>query len=506
MKQKYQKFQVLIFFIFGLFESNIHQLVSQNYGAAWIVGYSNDSSFYPKYGKSEINFSNGKIEINYRYGEEIPNLGFTNSSLAYKDGTLRYFTDGYRIFDQNQKIIQDGDSINYGRIWRDYYDEWPSEYNHYFIPMPGKEEIQTIMIHFTIDYHPEFIKRYTYTPELKYSLIEFDSLKNKSFIKIKEKIIAKGDFVEKHMALTKHANGRDWWIITEDFLSNNHNIYLLDTAGIKLYTTQKIGTPTDSFDWTGNSIFTQNGEMFIKYLRGYQIQIFDFDRCSGILSNPKVIINEKGHFKDLCFITVSPNNRFLYLNSDSTIWQYDLFSSDIKNSETVIGEWDGYFFKNRLTTSFNQISLAPDGKIYVSCRSSSIYLHVINNPNEKGLNCDFQLRQEELPAFMFGNLPTPPNYNLTALKMSTCDTLLKNYNYINEEFRIYPNLIDNYFIIDSYSHFDYRLRIVDMIGNVIKEFKNNNINHYDVSDIPSGIYIIQIEVKDGQYSKKIIIN
>lgn len=496
----------IIFNFFLILVLNITPLSSQKYGSAWIVGYGNDSTFYPKYGKSEINFSNDKIDIDYKYGEEIPNLGFTNSSLAYKDGSLRYFTDGYRIFDQNQKIIQDGDSINYGRIWRDYYDDWPSEYNHYFIPMPGKEEIQTILIHFTIDYHPEFIKRYTYTPEFKYSLIEFDSLANRSYIKVKEKLISKGDFVEKHMALTKHANGRDWWIITEDFLSNNHNIYLLDTSGIKLFNTQKIGTPTDSFDWTGNSTFTQNGEKFIKYLRGYQIQIFDFDRCSGILSNPKIVIKEKGQFKDLCFITVSPNNRFLYLNSDSTIWQYDLFSTDIQASETVIGEWDGFIFKNRLTTSFNQCSLAPDGKIYISCRSSSIYLHVINNPNEKGLNCNFQLREVELPAFMFGNLPTPPNYNLYSKKMSACDTLTVNNSDLDDAFLITPNPVRTYFQINSLDHFKYNLRLIDPFGQLIKEYRSSNVNYYDVADVPSGVYFIEIQINKRIFVKKIIIN
>jgi hypothetical protein len=297
------------------------------------------------------------------------------------------------------------------------------------------------------------------------------------------------------MALTKHANGRDWWIIIEDYLTNNHRIYLLDTSGIRLFSTQELGVEADSFDWTGNSLFTPNGEMFIKYLRGYQIQVFDFDRCQGTLSNPRTVVNEKALYKDACFSSVSPNNRFLYLISDSTIWQYDLLASDIKGSETVVGEWDGFYFENRLTTAFNQSSLAMDGKIYVSCRSSSIYLHVINNPNEKGAGCNFELRQVELPAFMFGNLPTPPNYNLLSKKGSACDTLVLNsvVNSIRgDEIGLYPNPIGTYFRID-------------MVGNTLRDYQGNDPNYYDLSGIPPGVYMVHINGNGRSVIRKIVV-
>lgn len=509
MRRSCYKYFVFIIPILGL-QSILNPLLAQNnYGAAWIVGYSNDSTFYPKYGKTEINFSSGNIDVQYKFGEKLPYLGFTNASLAYEDGTLRYFTDGFRIYNGKQKVIRNGDSINYGRIWKDNSPIYPSAFNHYFIPMPGKEKTQAVLINFSVEYYPDFINRYTFIPFFKYSLLQFDSITQEDVVSIKDSIISKGDFVEVHMSFTKHANGRDWWIIIEDYLSNNHRVYLFDTSGIRLYSNQKIGVPADSFDWTGNSLFTPNGEMFIKYLRGYQIQIFDFDRCLGILSNPRIVINKQTLFKDACFFSVSPNSRFLYLNSDSVIWQYDLLASDIKSSETIVGEWDGYFFENRLTTAFFQSSLAMDGKIYVSCRSSGIYLHVINNPNEKGLNCNFQLRQIELPAFMYGSLPKPPNYNLLAKKLSKCDTLLANINInynLYDGFNIYPNPIKTYFQIGSNFQSDYNIKIFDLIGNTVKCYKNNYLNHYDLSDIPPGIYFIQIRTNHRDYIKKIIIN
>lgn len=229
-------------------------------------------------------------------------------------------------------------------------------------------------------------------PAFKITKIKGATYQNRDTVCFKDSIVSNGDFVEIHMACTKHANGRDWWIIIEDYLTNNHRIFLFDPSGIHLYRTQQIGEIADSLDATGNSNFTPDGSKFIKYLRGYQIQVFDFDRCSGILSNAKTINNELALNSDFCYLAISSNSRFLYFNCDSLIWQYDLYANDLKQTETLVGVWDGFYFKDQLSTAFNQMSLAEDGKIYVSCRSSTNLIHVINNPNEKGLNCNFILR------------------------------------------------------------------------------------------------------------------
>ena len=81
------------------------------------------------------------------------------------------------------------------------------------------------------------------------------------------------------LAAVRHANGRDWWIIIEDFISNNHQILLLDPTGLNIFRKQEIGIVTDSIDWSGNSLFSPDGSKFIKYLRNSQIQLFDFDKA-----------------------------------------------------------------------------------------------------------------------------------------------------------------------------------------------------------------------------------
>lgn len=485
---------------------------SQKYGNAWIVGYSNDSTFIPKIGKTVLNFSTGKLEFEYTFGQRKPDLGFTNASLATIDGKLKYFTDGYNIYSGDQNVISNGDSINFGPIWVDYdVGGYPTEYNHVFLPMPGKESTETILLHFNLDYYdPPLTERFTITPNFKMSKIRWDTVTGRDAVLFKDSIILKGDFIQKHMACTRHANGRDWWIIIEDYLTNNHRMFLLDPTGIHLKSIQKIGIPADSSDWTGNSLFTPNGMQYIKYLRGYQIQIFDFDRCYGELSNPQVIINDKTSTSSVnSYLEVSSNNRFLYLNSDSIIWQYDLFANDIKGSETIIGVWDGYYFMGQLNTDFHQMSLGTDGKIYVSCRSSTNLGHVINNPNEKGSNCNFQLRGLEIPAYMFGNFPKLPNFKLGALIGSTCDTIItsvKNESALHDNHvLVYPSETSSYISVKSINgkiNSKIRIKLIDISGRILfsNEYENlNNEIHIPLFEYVEGLYLIDIKDNNGNH-------
>jgi PKD repeat protein len=422
MKYKSPKYFTLFFIVIALY-LNHGVLYSQKYGEAWIVGKGNDSTDFPKRGKTELNFASCNINIQYKPGKALPSLGFTNASLANEDGTLKCFTDGFRVYDGDQEVIPGGDSINYGDIWRKYepLGNYPASYNHVFLPQPGHELNNSFLFHLPIELPPS--KPNGITPAFKMTKVYVDSVDGKASVPFKDSIILSGEFVRRHLACTKHANGRDWWIIIEDFESDNHRIFLFDPSGIRLYRTEQIGPTANMYDWSGNSQFTSDGKKFIKYLTGYQMRIFDFDRCTGELSNPKTFSNQVGLLSNYNYFVVSSNSRFLYFNSDTSIWQYDLLANDIKKSETLVGEWDGFVLGNSLHTAFHQMSLAEDGKIYVSCKTSNIYIHVIHNPNEKGAACNFQLRGLEIPAYTFGSLPFLPNYKLGPADGTTCDTL-----------------------------------------------------------------------------------
>ncbi len=183
------------------------------------------------------------------------------------------------------------------------------------------------------------------------------------------------------------------------------------------------------FNHQGNRLAVTNGKK--------SISIFDFDRCTGLLSNMEYIDSVdqnalESWYYGLCF---SKNGRFLYttmihledgLPHRDTLIQYDLLSSDIYSSRYLYVPNEDIC--PQLGSAMGALALAPDGRIYVSnvysyaifndtasCLTNE-YLSVINNPEQKCPDCDFQEYSFYLGGHhSFLGLPNMINYNLGPL-------------------------------------------------------------------------------------------
>ncbi len=114
--------------------------------------------------------------------------------------------------------------------------------------------------------------------------------------------------------------------------------------------------------------------------------LYDFDPFSGTISNPIQLEDNSdifGHkYKSVAF---SPDNTKLYATGTmgaSILHQFDITSgieSEILSTRTIIENLYGF------------MKLGPDGKIYISQQSiySPFLNGTINNPNEKGLACNY---------------------------------------------------------------------------------------------------------------------
>lgn len=481
-------------------------LYSQRESNAWIVGYGNNPNRIPKYGKTELNFKGDTLRINYNTKQNTAKTYLLNASIGDQNGDLVLFTEGLNIYGADQSIIENGDGINPGEVRNDYYPYYyPASANHVFLSSPGKIN-EYYLIHISMDYVKDFSDTFRtfIANKLLCTKISIDSLTKIGKVVSKNNLLLSGEFYKSHLAYCKHSNGRDWWIIIEEYNSTKHYIYLLDPEGIKLQRTQEIGKVGGLYDWSGNSIFTPDGSKFIKYSFDYSAQIFDFDRCTGELSNPIQLNSYQPSIYKEASIAVSPNSRFLYVNDYTRIWQFDLQARDIDNSIDTIGYWDGFLFDSIFTTGFYQLALADDGKIYLSCHSGNIYLHVINNPNEKGVSCNFKLRQIELPALMVGGLPFMPNFKLGAMKQSICDSLTSTSEFINKpSFTIYPNPSTGQLQIsyqNSLKFGSFEIQIISISGDVIfqKKLRQDQSQwNFDLSFLDRGIYFIKFMNETG---------
>jgi hypothetical protein len=91
--------------------------------------------------------------------------------------------------------------------------------------------------------------------------------------------------VSEHLQAVKHGNGKDWWLIIHKYLSNQFYIYLIDSGGIQIPFIQSIGNYFNVGSFFGQMKFSPNGDKITIVSSGGHIDLFDFDRCTGILNN-----------------------------------------------------------------------------------------------------------------------------------------------------------------------------------------------------------------------------
>lgn len=224
------------------------------------------------------------------------------------------------------------------------------------------------------------------------------------------------------LTATQHANGRDWWVLTREWSTRNTFYKLLVSPDGIAVDTQSAGTKIN--DGLGQAVFSPDGSKYavVNGSIDSELQIFDFDRCSGQLSN-EVRISYPRELHNILSpgIAISPNSRFLYFSATDTLYQYDLWADSIAASEEIVGVWDGNV--DPFANLFFLAQLASDGRIYLSVKNGSNYLHYIENPDEKGLACDFVQRGVDLMNRNGTGLPNSLNYRLGPLDGSPCDTL-----------------------------------------------------------------------------------
>ena len=234
------------------------------------------------------------------------------------------------------------------------------------------------------------------------------------------------------IAVTRHANGKDWWVLVGKALTNSYFTILISENGIEDVFQQSIGE-IPVFGPSYQAVFSPDGTKYaragaFKFTEAGSIDIYDFDRCTGLLSNSLHIpidTTEEG-FVDGAFggLAFSPNSELLYHSRNERLEQYDLLAADILASVDTIAVYDD--FRDpiaNIATLFGLAQLAPNGKIYIATSSTTRFMHIIHNPNERGIAANVEQHGLQLATFNDWSVPNHPNYRLKALMGSPCDTL-----------------------------------------------------------------------------------
>jgi gliding motility-associated-like protein len=239
----------------------------------------------------------------------------------------------------------------------------------------------------------------------------------------------------------RHQNGTDIWIILHGLGSTNNKFlaYLITSTGISApvisanvgaYHDNLIGYMKASHD--GNKI-----ALAITFTPDIRVDVFDFDKSTGVVSNPHSFPNLAGAYG----IEFSPNDALLYA---STYWGTNhLYQFDLSNYT-----YQSIASANSGNYDYCALQLGPNGKIYMA-RGNQNYLSVINNPDVSGTGCNFVSNGFTLAPGTYGVLGLPTfdqslfdffpdtfsyspsgctSYNFQAIPFGAIDSLKWNFN------------------------------------------------------------------------------
>lgn len=333
------------------------------------------------------------------------------------------------------------------------------------------------------------------------------------------------------LTAVKHGNGRDWWILARTWQSStgansDFLVYLLDENGIVLHGIQSIGSlnNTNGAQLCFNSL---GNEFAFSNLIGL-IEKYDFDRCSGQISNPVLIEPQNNFDPPLIFgLAYSPDGTKLYVShaADTTfLYQYDLRASNIRQSKRLIYTFHDY------DNAGGQLRLAPDGKIYFSMAwnpggwnypypdtSYNVYnnnLSVIHQPNLSGTACDFRPFSFNLGGGRtYWGLPNNPDYELGPLRGSICDTILTSVAYsggeLENEIILYPNPVRDKLILKLTPVLNpAEIRIYNVLGQK-QQLPVNATNEGEYMEIDTrtlipGLYYVELLTSGGKTVRRFV--
>ena len=299
------------------------------------------------------------------------------ASISDENGELLFYTNGTIVKNKNHVGLENGYGLN---------GHTSSSQSALIVPWPLNENIYYV---FTTGIDLEI--------GLQYSIIDM-SQNDGSGAVIEKNIPLLENAIEKQTAVP-HANGRDYWIVTHLFDSDEYYSYLVSCEGVQ---ENPIISPVGSVieantvccnlelaSSYGYMKASPNGKMIATTwttiyefettpLSFWHLEVLDFNQETGELSNAKEISQEfNPAYYDSYGVCFSPDNSKLYQGTTEEsvfgIFQYDLLAPEISASQNKITED---------IIPYGGIEIGPDGKLYAARFNGATFLTIIENPND----------------------------------------------------------------------------------------------------------------------------
>ena len=456
-----------------------------------------------------------------------------------ENGNLLFYSTGCKIISKNFEVMENGDDIDSGA---DNIESCPDlggalylKNGTFVLPDSKDENIYNV-----------FYLRIIRTSDtsnlidrLYQARVDVSANNGLGRVLEKNKVILE-DSLRNQISVTRHGNGRDWWIVFPRGVGREFWRILVGSEGTQVLDMITIPEPQPPFsvrfEWSdapgtyyspneyyweieSSATFSPDGTMFCTAVLGTGLELYDFDRCTGLLTFRRLIQVPRlrlpksiGNEVTVLGLAFSPNNRYLYFNNGEALFQLDVCDACLATSEPIeIGIIDGFRDLFLPVTFFNMRN-GPDGKIYMGSASTSRLLHVIHEPDKKGSACNFEQRGIAFPFWNSWIINNFPNFNLLDLRESPCDSLgIDNPFYVSDlafdSFRIFPNPANEAIQVYIPDCIGGRIRVWDVQGRLIAEtesFAGMEVYRLSTADWVSGMYFFEI-IQEKTSIRKVVV-
>ncbi|MFN8321264.1 MAG: T9SS type A sorting domain-containing protein [Chitinophagales bacterium] len=487
---------------------------AQKYDHQWLIGYTGSLVGVDSlYGINNLDFRSNPFSKSWKFRSISLQEG--GSGICDKNGELQFYTNGFEIRNRHDSLLVNGTGLNPGQDGVAFNipgGSYPTLHGSMILPSPSNDS-QYFLFHSGFEYGTQ---AGAYIKYLYYTLIDMSVNSGKGSAIEKNHVIIQDTLVSSTMNACKHANGRDWWFIIPETLSNCFYVYLLTPDGIDTIGKQCEGDTVHVQTDRGMSCFTPDGSMYIWSNPYEHLNTLEFDRCNGTFGKHKRYqvldsVQQATGNALIDGVAVSPNSKYLYVATGTEVRQFDLTAANLVQSEVIVANvWTN---APRTTASFCQ--LAPDGKIYITPSPQDTFLHVVNYPDSQGLACGFVKNQVELPSWNHTYLPNYPHYRLGPLAGSVCDSLphvdvteIKNDN---SRFNLFPNPAANSATL-TFKHIeseDLEIKLYTIQGTLLHSEKlSGSQGNYTINTTHFNSGVVVVRLTDSFktiYSSRLIV-
>ncbi len=393
------------------------------------------------------------------------------ATISNEFGDLLFYTDGITVYNRNHAIMMNGTEL---------YGDPSSTQSAIIVPKPQDSNLFYII---TVDTSSNEEDN---DEGLNYSIVDISKNGGNGSI-IEKNIQLLEDCSEKITAVIKDCSNKSIWLVTlasedgtkpssgsiNDFTYNTYHSFEITAGGINPIAVKTTIDDLKINDARGSLKLSSDGTKLASANIENGLFLYDFNSDTGKLSNQKKIDISIDNFATYG-LEFSPNNQYLYVISynnlpigqrtghSSSLLQFDIQASDISNSIEVIDKRSIYR---------GSLQLANNGKIYRTTSSNYFEgvssLGVINNPNEKGINANYEhnavnldgkIARQGLPPFIqsfFNKIDLIKNNDgTTSNSLEICEGdsfILEAENYPGSTYNWYKDNIpfinpDNYFL------------------------------------------------------------